>query len=98
MNKVEYLLTCLSEESGETSQETAKCQRFGLNSSYPGQSITNKETLHKEILDFIAVAEMLVEEGIIEEIHSPESLHLKEEKKEKVKKYMSISKKIGTLN
>lgn len=97
MNKIEYLLTCLSEEGGEVVQEAAKCKRFGLDSSYPGKLIRNRDTLHKEILDFIAVAEMLVEEGVIEDIHSPEALLAKEDKKEKVDTYIKHSKNLGTL-
>lgn len=98
MNRKEHLLTCLSEESSEIIQDVSKSLRFGLDNFHPVTKSKNKDRILNEIIDFIAVAEMLVEEGIIDDFNTLESVYEKEEKKAKVEKYLLESKKIGTLS
>lgn len=97
MTKKEYLLTCLSEEASEVIKDISKSLRFGMESNFKDGMSTNKENIRNEIIDFIAVAEMLVERGIIDDFTTVESIYEKEAKKEKVLKYMKVSKEIGTL-
>lgn len=99
MNRQEYLLSCLIEEASEVIKDVCKSQRFGMNSvnPYDKNKVKNKELILNEIIDFLAVAEMLVEEGIIDDFNTLESVYEKEAKKEKVEKYIKQSIKIGTL-
>lgn len=55
-----YLYACLSEECGETVQMVGKIQRFGEADHHPKTgNIPNRELLHNEYNEIIAVAEML---------------------------------------
>ena len=92
----DYIISCLSEEAGETVKECMKIHRFGLDSNFKGGQ-KNRDNLFNEIIDFIAVAEMLAEKGIIEDIHSPEALLKKEEKKDKVEHYIKVSRDLGRV-
>lgn len=66
MNKIEYLLTCISEEGGEITQAASKCIRFGLDSPsrISKESMTNLQQLITEVNDVIAIISMLHEEGL----------------------------------
>ena len=97
MNKTEHLLTCLMEECAEIQKATAKALRFGLDDHAPNSSSTNAEDIAAEIIDLVAVIEMLREENIIPSICDNDSKIAIEQKKEKVKKYMNYAKERGTL-
>jgi len=97
MTKKEHLLTCLSEEASEVIKDISKSLRFGLEDINPSNKKKNKEAIRQEIIDFIAVAEMLVEDGIIEPFNELEDLYTIEDKKEKVAKYISYAQKKGTI-
>ncbi len=95
MFKIEYLLTCVSEECGEIIQASGKSSRFGLFDHAPNSSICNIDNLVKEVNDLLAVIEMLGDEGVIvDRIGDREDI---EKKKEKVLHYMEYSKKSGCL-
>ena len=87
MNRVEHLLTKLMEECAEVAQEASKAAIFGLAEVMPGQPLTNRERVLKELNDLWAVCEMLglqvVDRAAIEA------------KKAKVEKYMDYARKIG---
>lgn len=91
LNNVEYLLSCLSEECAETSQMVSKSLRFGLYGDYEGNR--NIERVSAEINDIFAIVELLIEAGVDINIDK----RLIEMKREKVKKYMELSKECGTL-
>jgi len=93
MNREEHLLVILGEESSEIIKDISKSLRFGIFSYEPGQELDNREKIENEIADFLGVVEMLQDDGIIGEI-SIEKIKIK---KEKVEKYLQISKNIGTL-
>lgn len=59
MNKTDYLLTCLAEESGEIIQAVGKALRFGLEDGYPETERTNRTDLQAELNDLFAVVELL---------------------------------------
>lgn len=97
MTKKEYLLSCLVEECAEVQQATVKALRFGLESGNPNSEnfSTNADDIVRELTDLLAIIEMLEDEEIIEKSISVENIDIK---KEKVKKYMEISKRCGTLD
>ena len=97
MNKTEHLLTCLMEECAEIQKAAAKALRFGLDDHAPNSDSTNGEDISTEIIDLLAVIEMLKEEKIIPDVcpHNLELLITK--KKEKVKQYMNYAKERGIM-
>lgn len=62
MNRLEELLTILSEECAEVSQVCSKCIRFGMASTHPEAPESNQLRLEKEIGDFMAMVRLLTEE------------------------------------
>lgn len=95
MDKLTYLLTCLSEECNEVGQRASKAIRFGINEIQPDHNKTNKERLVEEYNDLVAVMEILKEEGYI---NGMDDIGLKYDKKNKIKKYMEYSKELGILD
>lgn len=94
MELKDYLLACISEESGELVQAAGKALRFGLLDKNPNSDSTNWVDLRKEVHDLIAVYEMLCDE-----FDRVETLDrdLIEAKKVKVKHYMDYSESLGRL-
>ena len=89
MNRIEHLLTILAEECAEVAKETSKAIRFGMNEVMPGQPLTNRERVLKELQDLWAAVEMLDLQQVDREAI--------DRKKEKVLKYMEYSRQCGTL-
>ena len=87
MNKIEHLLTCLSEECGESVQAASKAIRFGLNSQWYEE--TNRRILEREIADIIGVAQELGLKIRPKDITA---------KRKKLKKMMDYSIKSGMLD
>ena len=89
MNVTEHLLWKLAEECAEVAKEASKAALFGMEEVMPGQPLTNRERVLKELNDLWAAAEMLdlckVDRAAIDE------------KKAKVRKFMDYAEKIGTL-
>ncbi len=88
MNKREHLLTCISEECGESIQVAAKANRFGLDHVWPEKGESNRRILEREIADIIGAA---LELGLVirgEDI---------EAKRVKLRKMMVLSIELGTL-
>jgi len=96
MTRQEQLLVILMEECAEVSQRASKALRFGLTDpagKEPDQPYTNKDRLLMEINDLYAVIDMIFDkEG---PYLSP---MLIQDKKEKVEKYLKLSKKLGLLD
>lgn len=60
MNRQEYLLGKLAEESVEVGKEALKAQQFGLDSYHPDDPATsNRDRIAAELNDLLAVALML---------------------------------------
>jgi NTP pyrophosphatase (non-canonical NTP hydrolase) len=89
MNRTEHLLTKLMEECAEVAQEASKASIFGLQEVMPGQPLTNRERVQKELNDLWAVCEMLLLTTVDRDAI--------EAKKAKVEKYMEYARSIGTL-
>jgi hypothetical protein len=104
MNERQYLLIKLIEECAEVQQRATKALTFGM---YESQSqgpslkktgeaaLNNNERLAQEFTDLIAVSEMLNQ--TIAMPLSVSDTAAKELKKEKIKKYMSYSRSLGSL-
>lgn len=100
----QYLLVKLIEECAEVQQRATKALTFGMYESQsagpslndsPEAKLNNNERLAQEFDDLIAVSEMLNEH--INVPLSTTNTRAKELKKEKIKKYMEYSRKVGTL-
>ncbi len=96
MNREEQLLVILSEECVEVAKEVSKALRFGLDDFEPGTIKTNRQKIAAEFNDLFAVAQMLVEEGILDnsKMLCPLAITIKQEK---VEKYLEISRSLGRL-
>lgn len=95
MNNTEYLLVKLMEECAEVIQCCSKSLRFGLEEIAPGEEVlTNKDRLCLELTDVYAVMDMLDDKDIITGVDDGENV---KRAKNRIKKYMEVSRKKGTL-
>ena len=96
MNRKEQLLVILAEECSEVIKDVTKSLRFGLEDINPkdNEKNENRKNLINELSDLIAVAEMLVDEGFIDDYLDIEKI---QKKQEKVEKYLKYSESVGTL-
>ena len=85
------------EECAEIQKAAAKALRFGLDDHAPGSDTTNVDDISNEIIDLLAIVEMLKAEKIISYICQQEAELLIEAKREKVEKYIVYSKERGSL-
>lgn len=65
MNLTEHLLTCLAEECAEVQQAVSKALRFGMDDGRPESQTTNAQDIARELVDVLAIVEMLEEAGVI---------------------------------
>jgi len=93
MNKTQNLLVCLIEECSEVQKAATKALRFGLDNEYEDYCAPRK-VLNAELIDLVAIIEMLEDNGVIESIYQRDLLQLK---KAKVNKYMKYSCAHGQL-
>ena len=83
--KEREVMNILSEECAEVIQAVSKCHRFGLNNFKPGKPKTNCEHLEEEIGDLLAMVDILVDIGVVDQV----SLEVaKIAKIEKLKKFI----------
>lgn len=79
MNKqTEEILCITQEECAEVTQAISKIFRFGIDSSWNGQ--TNQERLEEELGDLLAMASLLQTKEIVREDKVMEAWHNKMEK------------------
>lgn len=98
MDRREHLLTCLAEECTEVGQRVAKALRFGLTEVQPGQTLTNRQRIAEEYRDLVAVANILVEEGILA-VHEMAVLQKDvDAKRTKIERFMEIGRREGVLS
>ena len=97
MDKQQHLLACVAEEAGEIAQVCGKALRFGLLSDYTGT--TNEKLLLKEVMDLLAVLEMMVAAGVLnsDAISAEDCTKHTDAKKAKVEKYMECARAQGIL-
>ena len=65
--KEKEVMDILQEECAEVIQAVSKISRFGLDNFKPGKPKTNREHLEEELGDLIAMVDILLELGIINE-------------------------------
>ena len=92
MDRKEHLLVLLAEECAELQQTIAKTLRFGLDSEHNGRD--NYTSMIIEFNDILAVIELLKDENIEIELVD----YFFERKQKKIEKYLTVSKKLGTLD
>lgn len=102
MTKKQHLFVCLAEECSEVQKEVMKILRFGLvkrgdkpHVSLRGNEIPpNHESLTAEIIDLLAVIQMLSDAGVIDLVKTGSKMN---DKMIKVKKYMEYAHELGQL-
>jgi len=96
VNRHEHLLVCLGEEADEVGQRVAKALRFGLAEVQAEHYLTNAHRITEELKDLWAVALLLAREGVIP--YPQPSIVEIEAKREKIERYMAISREQGVLS
>lgn len=99
MNTKEHLLLKLNEEALEVAHMAAKCLLFGLDEIYTHESnpagLTNRQRLAVEVCDFVTLVSMCDAVGVrLSYATSEENMRAKIEK---VNKFMTYSRQLGTL-
>ena len=97
MNRFEHLITKLSEECAEISQQCSKVLCFGLGDVYGPEGLSNLERLVGEIRDLQGVLEMLEDENVLPRVVWVCDAKAVEAKKVKVEHYISYARSRGTL-
>ena len=87
MNKIEETLGILQEECAEVIVEVSKIRRFGLNTQHYKTGQKHKDMLEMEIGDVLAMIDILIDQGILDQANLSEA---KQAKKEKLKKWSTI--------
>lgn len=94
MNRLEYLLTCLSEECAELALAAAKSARFGLRNHHPDSTEANSESLTREASHVLAVMRSLHAEFGVKSWSESEAGG----KRKRMEKWAALSVKLGTLS
>ncbi len=94
MKNWQYLLLKLSEECNEVGQMASKNMHFGTEETQTGGVQTNRERLHAEINDLLAIVELLNEEEGFDFTPDPDKIA---RKKEKVKYFREYSRSLGLV-
>lgn len=100
LNREQYLLTKAAEECGEISQILLKTQQFGMDERRENkpEEPTNKERVHAEINDLMALIDMLNEECELNyNRHDPWNVEQIARKKERVNHWYNYSVSIGRV-
>jgi len=86
-HQTDEILTILQEECGEVVVAVSKCKRFGLHDLIPNTKESNVKRLAKEIGDFYAMVDLLIDQKLftMDEINE-----YKLEKFAKLKKWSNI--------
>ena|ERR1043165_3251980 len=92
----ECLLISLIEEQAEVIQRLCKALRFGLYEVQPGQELTNRERIHREMADVVGVTDLLRWRGVLMTGYDCEGF-LAKAKREKVMQFMEYSQELGIV-
>jgi NTP pyrophosphatase (non-canonical NTP hydrolase) len=82
-------LLILQEECAEVTQAISKVFRFGVLNKHPELQHNNKERLEEEVGDLLAMIDILVSSGFLNDSNLNQAL---KNKKEKLKKWSNIFK------
>lgn len=98
MRKNEYLALVAMEECAEIQQALSKALRFGFDDHHPSRADeTNEEQLLTEFYQLTAMIEEMQNRGIIAGFAQEKIEQVKQNKIEKVYKYMEYSKANGLI-
>jgi hypothetical protein len=86
-SKTQETLDILQEECAEVIVEVSKCRRFGLDSVHYKTGIEHNRMLEIEIGDVLAMIDILLEQGILDQTRLDEA---KQNKKLKLKQWSKI--------
>lgn len=67
-DKTTEVMLILQEECAEVIQAISKCLRFGIDNYKPGKPKTNREHLEEELGDLLAMIDILLESGEINDV------------------------------
>lgn len=87
--RVQETLDILQEECAEVIVEVSKCRRFGLDSAHYKTGVLHSEMLANEIGDVLAMIDILLEQGILNQSKLDQA---KQAKKDKLKVWSNIYK------
>jgi hypothetical protein len=96
MNRVEHLLTILSEECAEVSQRATKALRFSLSEVQPGQDFTNAQRIMHEWADLAGTLDLLIAEGHLK--FPADFIERCEQKKSNIEKFLRRSAEHGAFH
>lgn len=88
-SKIQETLDILQEECAEVIVEVSKCRRFGLDSLHYKTGQAHKEMLANEIGDVLAMVDILLEQGILNQNKLDQA---KQAKRDKLKLWSNIFK------
>jgi NTP pyrophosphatase (non-canonical NTP hydrolase) len=97
MKKNQFLLLKLAEECVEVAQRCSKQIQFGKDEIQRDQLKTNGDRLKSELLDLLVIVRMLQLEDEIPGWSHKEFVLAKNQKKEKMQKYLTLSAILGQL-
>ncbi len=86
-NKVEEAVGILQEECAEVIVEVSKCRRFGFDSTHYKTGLKHTTMLENEIGDVLAMVDILIDQGLLDQANLIAAKHAK---KEKLKKWSKI--------
>lgn len=92
MNRLQYLLIKLAEESSEVGQIALKTAQFGLHEVYSENGKSNIQRIHDELNDLFGIIKMLNVEYEFD--YTPSDVAISD-KIEKVSKYFNYSCELG---
>ena len=101
ITETDHLLVCLAEECSEIQKRACKALRFGLDERDPTipDAPTERERLIQEIVDLLAIVEMLEDRNVIRIGDTRSALRRSEirEKKNKVLRFFNYAREAGVL-
>jgi NTP pyrophosphatase (non-canonical NTP hydrolase) len=79
-NQLKEITGILQEECAEVIQAVSKVNRFGLDNFKPGNIKTNRQHLEEELGDLVAMINIMVDVGLVNEHSIEAAAHAKLEK------------------
>ena len=76
-NQLKEIMGILQEECAEVIQAVSKVNRFGLDNHKPGTAYTNREHLEEELGDLVAMINIMVDAGLVDEKSIETAAHAK---------------------
>jgi NTP pyrophosphatase (non-canonical NTP hydrolase) len=67
-SKQNEILLIAQEECAEVTQAISKIFRFGMDAKHPNEDINNKQRLTEEVGDLLCMIELLIANGVVDEM------------------------------